>query len=290
MDAGLRRRAEVSWPAGEVVSARTPFAALSPQRRRLVAAVAALAVGICVAVVAGVVASRDVPPPPVPQDRPGPVLLVPGYGGSTSALQVLAERLRGAGRATVVVTLPGDGTGDLRSAADVVGDAAAAAVAGGAPSVDVVGFSAGGVTVRWWVAEQGGDALARRVVTLGSPHHGTQLAGLGARLGLPGCPAACRQLAPDSDLLQTLNSGDETPAGPRWTSVWTEQDEVVTPPDSARLDGATTVVVQDVCPGTALAHGDLPRSPLVAAVVLEALGVGPGREAYGPDDCARLSS
>jgi hypothetical protein len=127
-------------------------------------------------------------------------------------------------------------------------------------------------------------------VTLGSPHHGTQLAGLGAQLGLPGCPPACRQLAPGSDLLRTLNRGDETPAGPRWTSVWTEQDEVVTPPDSARLDGATSVLVQRVCPGATVTHGDLPRSPLVAAVVLEALDRAPGPAAYGPDDCARLSS
>jgi triacylglycerol esterase/lipase EstA (alpha/beta hydrolase family) len=228
-------------------------------------AVAALCVGLGLAAPVGVVASRDVPPPPVAQDRLGPVLLVPGYGGSTSALQVLAERLRGAGRTAVVVTLPGDGTGDLRTAADVVGELAASAVAAGAPSVDVVGYSAGGVTARWWIAEGGGDAVARRVVTLGSPHHGTQLAGLGAGFG---CPAACRQLAPGSDLLRTLNSGDETPQGPRWTSVWTDQDEVVTPPDSARLDGATPVVVQRVCPGTTLTHEDLPRSPLVAAVVL----------------------
>jgi len=252
--------------------------------------VGALCVVLCVGVAAWVVASREDPPPPVAQDRPGPVLLVPGYGGSTSALQVLAGRLRDAGRTAMVVTLPGDGTGDLRDAAEVVRAAAASAVAAGAPSVDVVGYSAGGVTTRWWVAEGGGGALTRRVVTLGSPHHGTQLAGLGAGLGLPGCPAACQQLAPGSTLLRTLNSADETPDGPQWTSVWTDQDEVVTPPDSARLDGATTVVVQDVCPGTTLSHADLPRSPLVAAVVLEALDDAPGRRAYGPADCGRLSS
>ena len=269
---------------------RSQLGALSPQRRRFVGSVAALSVLLCAGVLATVVASRDVPAAPVLQDRPGPVLLVPGYGGSTSALRVLAGRLRDAGRTATVVRLPGDGTGDLRTAAEVLGEAAASAVAAGAPSVDVVGFSAGGVTARWWVAEQGGAAMARRVVTLGSPHHGTQLAGLGTGFGLPGCPPACRQLSPGSELLRTLNGVDETPDGPRWTSVWTEQDEVVVPPDSARLDGATNVVVQRVCPVTRLTHGDLPRSPLVAAVVLEALDRAPGRAAYGPDDCARLSS
>jgi len=272
------------------VRARSPLGALSPPRRRFVVSAGVLCLVLCLAVLARLVASREAPPPTVAQDRPGPVLLVPGYGGSTSALQVLAGRLRSAGRTATVLPLPGDGTGDLRLAARALGEAADAAIAAGAPSVDVVGYSAGGVTARWWVAEQGGDAVTRRVVTLGSPHHGTQLAGLGAAFGLPGCPAACRQLSPGSDLLRTLNRADETPDGPQWTSLWTDQDEVVTPPASARLDGATTVVVQRVCPGTTLSHGELPRSPLVAAVVLEALDRAPGRGAYGPQDCARLSS
>src|SRR5690349_23197763 len=55
---------------------------------------------------------------PVRQDDPGPVLLVPGYGGSTSALDVLAARLRSAGRQATVVRLPGDGTGALRDQAE----------------------------------------------------------------------------------------------------------------------------------------------------------------------------
>ena len=269
---------------------RSPLDGLSPPRRRFVLSLVALGAVLGVVSAAGLVVARDGAPSRVAPDRPGTVLLVPGYGGSTSALQVLADRLRDAGRTAVVVRLPDDGTGDLRDAAQVVAEAAESAVAAGAPSVDVVGYSAGGVTVRWWVAEGDGDALARRVVTLGSPHHGTQLAAVGAGLGLPGCPVACRQLAPGSDLLRTLNRADETPDGPSWTSVWTDQDDVVTPPDSARLDGATTVVVQRVCPGTAVSHADLPRSPLVTAVVLEALAVAPAPRTYGPADCGRLSS
>jgi triacylglycerol lipase len=263
------------------------LSSLSPPRRRLVVGVLGLLALLGLGGVAAVVAG-DADRPPVAQDRPGPVLLVPGYGGSRTALEVLAARLREQGRTASVLSLPGDGRGDLRDAARVLDDAVEAALDGGAPSVDVVGYSAGGVTVRYWAAELDGAEVARRVVTLGSPHHGADLAGLGVALG--GCPEACRQLAPASDLLRALNARDETPEGPLWTSVWTEQDDVVTPPSSARLDGATDVVVQRVCPGTALGHGDLPRSPLVTAVVQEALGAGAPRASYGPQDCARLSS
>jgi hypothetical protein len=70
-------------------------------------------------------------------------------------------------------------------------------------------------------------------------------------------------------------------------SIWTEQDETVTPPESARLEGALNLPVQSVCAGARVAHGDLPRDPLVQAMVLEGLGPG-GPAELGPADCARL--
>ena len=124
-------------------------------------------------------------------------------------------------------------------------------------------------------SEHGGGSLARRVVTLGSPHHGTQVAALAEVVAPGSCPAACRELAPDSDLLAALNRGDETPAGPAWVSIWTTDDEVVTPPDSARLAGALDVPVQAVCPGRQVTHGQLPTDPAVQAMVADALGVQP---------------
>ena len=244
----------------------------SPRRRVVLIVAAALVVVLAVAALVLVRRGAEVTHTSVAQDRPGPVLLVPGYGGDRAGLEVLATVLRAAGRDATVLALPGDGTGPLAASATALDVAARAAVAAGAPSVDVVGYSAGGVIARLWVAEQGGAALARRVVTLGSPHHGTEVAGLAVALAPSSCPAACQELAPDSDLLAGLNRGDETPDGPRWISIWTIQDETVTPPDSARLDGALDLVVQNRCPGRSVSHGQLPRDAAVQALVLAAVG------------------
>ena len=248
---------------------------MSPARRRLLTALAvlvvlALAAGIGVRLLGGGGTAAVA----VPQDRPGPVLLVPGYGGSTSALEVLAGRLRAAGHEAVVVSLPGDGRDDLESYVPVLDAAAQAALGRGAPSVDVVGYSAGGVVARLWAAD-GGARVARRIVTLGSPSHGTGLAEVGARYAPAACPQACRQLVPGSALLDALNAGDETPDGPAWLSLWTALDRTVTPPDSARLAGALNLQLQDLCPRAETAHSDLPRDARVQGVVLAALGAGP---------------
>ncbi len=263
---------------------------LSPQRRRLYLTVLVLVVGALL-VTLGLPLARgllgDDGAPAVAQDQAGPVLLVPGYGGSVRSLQPLADRLSAAGRDVTIVDLPGDGTGDLRTAAaSLASDVDAALARTGAGSVDLVGYSAGGEVVRWYVAELDGAALTRRVVTLGSPHHGTDLAALAEGLVGNACPTACRQLAPDSDLLRRLNRDDETPAGPLWTAIWSQDDQTVVPPDSGRLDGAVSYAVQDVCPDLVVAHGDLPATGPTIRMVDRLAGdratVGAGHE----DVCA----
>lgn len=266
------------------------LAGLAPARRRLVLGVLALAVVAVLAVLAAVVVprlTRD-PVPAVPQSDPGPVLLVPGYGGSTRSLQTLADALTAVGRDATVVVVPGDGTGDLQASADVLGTAVDDALARtGAPSVDVVGYSAGGVIARIWAADGGADQ-ARRIVTLGSPNHGTRVADLATTLAPDQCPEGCRQLATDSPLLRELNAGDETPAGPTWVSIWTDVDSTVTPPDSASLKGALELTVQSVCADSRVQHGELPSDPLVQGMVIAELASGQPVE-LGPPDCARLS-
>jgi triacylglycerol lipase len=209
---------------------------------------------------------------PVSQTDPGPVLLVPGYGGNVGSLEPLAAALRSAGRTAVIVDPVGDGTGDLRTQAEHLGEVAnRVREDAGAASVDVIGYSAGGVVARLWVRDGGGAEVARRVLTLGSPQHGTSQAALGAEFA-GGCPEACEQLIPDSDLLRRLNAGDETPDGPMWATIRSTTDQVVTPVDSAALSGALNIVVQEVCSGSTVTHGDLPRHAVVLAALESVLG------------------
>jgi len=238
-----------------------------------------LAVAVAGVLVASVVAATGTSAAPqsgVPdQGKPGPVLLVPGYGGGQGALNELAARIRQTtGRATEVLTLAGDGTGDLVEQAAVLAEAVEKAYEQGAPSVDVVGYSAGGVVARLWVGRNGGEHQVRRVVTLGAPMHGTGLATAGGALVPGGCPTACVQLASGSSLLQEL-AKQPLPPGLPWLSLWTDHDETVTPPDSARLDGAVNVSLQQVCPGNPAGHGDLPTDAAVTEIVLQALGTTP---------------
>jgi pimeloyl-ACP methyl ester carboxylesterase len=262
---------------------------LSPARRRFVLAVAAVLVAL--AVVAGVIALtalRGRLVAPVDQSSARPVLLVPGYGGSAASLQGLATRLREAGRDATVVDLPDRAQGDLTTQADALGVTAAQVRARTrAPSVDVVGYSAGGVVARLWTTEGGGAGQVRRLVMLGSPLHGTDVARLGTLVSGT-CPTACQQLAPDSAVLSRLDA-TALPHGVLGLSLWTTSDEVVQPPSSSVEDDIPSPSVQSVCPGSTVNHGGLPTDRVAQNIVLEALGTGP-IPSLGPGDCARLSS
>jgi hypothetical protein len=262
------------------------YRGLAPRRRLLYAllAGAALLLVLAIGVPALVSLLRGAGPLPA-QGSPGTVLLVPGYGGGTGGVEKLAEALRAQGRTATVVQLPGDGTGDLNAQADTLDAYVRDALGGGAPSVDVVGYSAGGVVTRLWVRDHDGVHKARRIVTLGSPLHGTQLAATGVLVAPGACPTACQQLATGSSLLSGIAGAVPTP--PYWLSIWTSQDETVTPPDSARVSGPAdavrNVVIQDVCPGRQVSHSGLPTDGFVTNAVIHDLDDNPPAAPSGAD-------
>jgi len=227
--------------------------------------------------------------PTNPQAAAGPVLLVPGFGGSTDSLEPLAARLRADGRDVTIVDL-GDATGDLDAQAQTLASAVAQVRDRTATTyVDLVGYSDGGVVARLFVKNLGGAGVVRRLVTLGSPHHGTRIASLGIRFGAAQCTQACRQVAPDSALLKALNKGDETPSGPTYVSIYTDLDQVVTPPESARLAGALNLKVQSICAGSQVNHSTLPTDPVMLGIITTELSDG-APQGLDSSDCARVSS
>jgi pimeloyl-ACP methyl ester carboxylesterase len=215
------------------------------------------------------------------------VLLVPGYGGSTAALDELAARISRTGRTATVVQLAGDGTGDLTVQARVLDGYVNRAIGAGSGPVTVIGYSAGGVVAWLWDADYGGSSRVGMVITVGSPLHGARIAAVGTAYDPAECPVACQQLAPGSALLSQL--GQSAQPRPPWLSLWSTGDQTVQPPDSARLPGAVNVPLQSVCPGADIQHDQLPTAPLVVGLILRALA-SDRVTAPAPGDCAALAS
>jgi triacylglycerol lipase len=176
-------------------------------------------------------------------------------------MKEIGRRLERDGRKPLYVELPDSGTAPIRKSGDAVAEAVRAS---GARTVDLVGFSLGGLAVRAFLESEGGAATARRVVFLGTPNHGTRLAEGGPAAG---CDRGCAQMAPRSSFLRALNDGDETPPGARYVSIWSRFDETVVPPRTSRLDGATNIELG----APALSHVALVNDPRPLRLTLDAL-------------------
>jgi pimeloyl-ACP methyl ester carboxylesterase len=100
----------------------------------------------------------------------------------------------------------------------------------GAEKVVIVGHSMGGLVARDYLRTYGGAKVAR-VVTIGTPHHGSRFAYLAAGWCLA-------QIRPGSAWLAAL---PDAPASPPIVSLWSPHDSMVAPQTSAVLEGATNV-------------------------------------------------
>lgn len=101
----------------------------------------------------------------------------------------------------------------------------------GSDQVDLVGHSMGGLVIRSYLANDSTKAKVRRVVTLGSPHHGSKLAVFGVG-------KATKEMLPGSSFLKTLNQEEvQLPEGGRFYSIYTIADNMVLPNESPKLSG-----------------------------------------------------
>jgi triacylglycerol esterase/lipase EstA (alpha/beta hydrolase family) len=127
--------------------------------------------------------------------------------------------------------------------------------------VAIVAHSMGGLVARAWMRDHGTAALAR-LITLGTPHHGTAL----ARFGL-GRNAV--QMRTGSAWLRLLSAGEDPAARALVTSLYTHHDNIVSPRESGHLPGARNLEFGGV------GHVALGSNPRVLAAVMQELAALP---------------
>lgn len=158
-----------------------------------------------------------------------PILLVHGYCCNRGVWWRLRRRLEQAGSCVATVNLePMYGSIDdyvepLRRRIEAL------CAETGAQRVVLVAHSMGGIACRAYLSRYGA-ARAAKLVTLASPHHGSEIARIG-----PGRNA--RQVEPGSAWLRALEQKG-LPAGLPVACIYSVHDNFVMPQDSNRLEGA----------------------------------------------------
>lgn len=108
----------------------------------------------------------------------------------------------------------------------------------GAEQVALVAHSMGGLVARAYLRRFGGQRISR-LITIGTPHHGSVLA-----YTFPGRCLA--QMHPGNPWLVELNRGEQDASVVPIVSIWSRHDSMVVPQASAQLAGAENVAVVGV--------------------------------------------
>lgn len=196
-----------------------------------------------------------------------PVLLVHGYGCNSGYWKRLLPLLDARGISHAGVDLEPIAAGIDDYVAQVEERVRALLAASGAPRVAIVAHSMGGLVARAWMRDHG-NARVARVITLGTPHHGTALADLG-----PGLNAVQMRRAAGAEggegggspWLRALAAGESAATRALVTSIYTHHDNIVAPQASSLLPGARNIAFGGV------GHVALGSNPRVLAEVMREL-------------------
>lgn len=168
-----------------------------------------------------------------------PVLLVHGVLVNDGVWFLLRRGLEQRGIAPVYTMTYGPPFGDIEVFADQLAakiDQICAAT--GASKVVLVGHSMGGLVARAYL-RRFGPRRVEKLVTMGTPHHGSLLA-----WGFPG--RDLEQMRPGNEWLAELNRQESEPAPVPITSIWSRHDSMVAPQGSSQLECAKNVAVPGV--------------------------------------------
>lgn len=182
-----------------------------------------------------------------------PILLVHGYGCSRGVWWLLRRRLETAGHSVATLSLvpPYTSIGKLVPQLNQRIEAVCAATR--SKQVTLLGHSMGGLVCRSYLARHG-IARVDRLITLATPHAGTELAHLGFGRN-------AREMQPDSLWLRDMSSERIKIPTVNLRNLY---DNYIMPQDNQRLPGAKDIVLPPV------GHIAMLYDGKVAAIVLKA--------------------
>lgn len=193
-----------------------------------------------------------------------PVLLLHGYGCNSGYWSALTPLLDAARISHATVDLE-PVTCDIDAYVPQVQRAVERLCADtGAPKLAIVAHSMGGLVARAWMREHGVERVAR-VITLGTPHHGTCLAGFGigrnaSQMRRDGCADGL-----ESAWLRALSASESVATRTLVTSLYTHHDNIIAPQTSSLLEGAHNIAFGGV------GHVAMGRNHRVLARVMQEL-------------------
>lgn len=170
-----------------------------------------------------------------------PILLIHGFLGTRGAMFPLELRLRRDGFVVFSVNLGVFNIGDIRrSALKIHREIQRILREVDIEKIDIIAHSMGGLIGMYYLKRLHGAAYVRKMITLGTPHHGTWLSLLG--IGLMGLVSPSTwQLVPDNFFLKELYA-DPLPPGVSFYSIAGSQDWVC-PPERCHLEGARNILI-----------------------------------------------
>ncbi|MBE9197989.1 MULTISPECIES: triacylglycerol lipase [unclassified Nodularia (in: cyanobacteria)] len=164
------------------------------------------------------------------------VLLIHGIDDTGAVFNKMVDYLRQLGWSVYTLNLiPNNGEVGLDILAQQIADYVVNTFAP-EESIDLIGFSMGGIVSRYYVQRLGGINRVQRFITISSPHHGTVTAYASQRHG-------CLQMRRNSEFIQDLNADAVMLGQLNFTSIWTPYDLMIVPAKSSQMPLGKEVVV-----------------------------------------------
>jgi triacylglycerol esterase/lipase EstA (alpha/beta hydrolase family) len=196
-----------------------------------------------------------------PDSRSPPVLLLHGYGCNSGYWAHLTPLLDAARISHASLDLEPI-LGGIDEYVPMVQRAAETLCAdSGAPRLIIVAHSMGGLVARAYLRAHGTARIAR-LITLGTPHHGTSLASFGLGRNAAQMRRAAGAGGPPSEWLRALAASESAETRAVITSIFTHHDNIIAPQTSSVLAGARHIEFGGV------GHVALGRNPRILAQVM----------------------